>query len=271
MKLTLLIAALLAVILAWLCPGTARAQPWIPAAGQGTAKPMVRLFSGDTSFPSSGFTTRAVASSKQSSTQLRLTGIAGLGHGLALTYDLRWGNVRTSKRARSVSSSGLQDEEFGLGYGLTQTDFFANAIVFNVVLPAGQTKPAPAQGTGRWAVEPDFEVGVQNSRFSASLQAGPRVFLDGNAVQLRTELDLAARATPRLTLTGSVFFVDTPQIAHTLPPGASGEIYNLLRLGMGVEYQLTQRFRPFFSYEANVAGKSIHAGSRFDVGIKVKY
>ena len=263
--------ALLGALLGGLGLGTAQADPWIPAAGHGAAKPAVRLFSGDTSFPSTGFTTSTVPASKQSITQLRLTGITGLGDGLALTYDLRWGNIQTSRHGQSASSSGLQDEEIGLAYGLTQTAFFADALTLNVVLPAGQTKPAPAQGTGRWALEPDFEAGLHYHRVSATLLAGPRVFLDGKAVQLRTELDLSARATPRLTFMGSVFFVDTPQSARSLPPGAQGEIYNLLRLGVGVEYRLTRCFRPFFMYETNVAGKGIHAGNRFDFGIAVKY
>ncbi len=246
-------------------------DPWIPAARHGTAKSMVRLFSGNSSFPSSGFSSTAVPSTKQSSTQLRLDGTAGLGQGLALDYDLRWGHIQTSGKGSSATSSGLQDEEIGLGYGLIQRPGFADALTLNLVVPAGQTKPGPAQGTGRWALEPDFEVGLHDQRFSASLLAGTRIFMDGNATQLRAELNLSARATQRLTITGSVFFADTPQSVHTLPPGAAGEIYNVLRLGAGVEYRLTNRFRPYFIYEANVAGRGIHAGNRLTFGIAVKY
>jgi hypothetical protein len=247
------------------------AEPWIPAAGHGTTKPMVRLFSANTSFPHTNFTNHTIPASKETMTQLRLTGTTGVGYGLALNYDLRWGTTQISKRGRSVTTSGLQDEEIGLGYGLTQTRLFADAIELNLVIPAGQTKPAPAQGTGRWAVEPDLDLGLHYGAFGATLLVGPRIFLDGNAIQFRTELDLAAHATPRLTFTGSVFFVDTAQTGSVPPPGASGELYNLLRLGLGVEYRLTDSLRPFFSYQDYVAGKGIHAGNRIEIGLVVKY
>ena len=253
----------------------ASADPWIPAAGHGVAKPMLRYFTGNTAFPSSGFTTRTTPSSKQTSVQLRITGALGLGHRLSLEYDLRGAWVQKSRvkhqQTLTSTSAGLQDQEIGLNYGLTQTPGFAQSVTFNIVIPAGQTKPSPGLGTGRWAVEPDYQLGLAHGPFAATLMIGPRVFLDGGATQLCTTLFLSARALPRLTLYGEVFYVRTIQQVHALPPGATGELYNLLRLGIGAEYRLTHRYRPFVAYERRIAGQSIHAGNRFIAGIAIHF
>ena len=251
------------------------ADPWIPPAGDGVTKPMIRFFSGNRSFPANGFTTGTVPASNETTTQFRITGVQGLGDGFSLEYDLRAARTQTSsyKHHKTITStaSGLQDQEIGLNYGLTQTPSFAQSIEFNVIAPTGRTKPSPSLGTGRWSVEPDYQLGLVHGPFSLSLIAGPRVFLDGGATQLRATLYLSVRPFPRVTLSSEIFVARTIQQARTLPPGAQGELYNLLRVGVGAEYRLTQRFRPFIAYETNVAGQGIHAGNRITVGVAVHF
>lgn len=251
------------------------ADPWIPAAGDGVVKPMVRLFHGNRAFPPTGFTTNTVPASSESATQYRITGVQGLGDGFSLEYDLRGARVRrfTDRHHVPVAdiSWGLQDEELGLNYGVVQTPHVAASVELNVVIPAGSTKPAPSLGTGRWALEPDYQLGVAQRWGSLSVILGPRIFLDGAATQLRTTIDMSARATRRLSFTGEMFFVRTIQHAGSIPPGARGELYNLLRFGAGAQYRLTHHLRPFFLYEINVAGKGIHAGSRIELGVALRY
>ncbi len=253
----------------------ARADPWIPAAGDGVVKPMVRLFHGNQAFPAGGFTTGTVRGSSESSTQYRITGVQGIGHDLSIEYDLRGGRVRSfaDRHHRPVASvsSGLQDEEIGLNYGLTQTPRFADSVTLNVIVPAGRTKPAPALGTGRWSVEPDFQAGISRPWGSLTMVTGARVFLDGAATQLRATIDLSLHLTRRLALTGEVFAVKTIRQASTIPPGAQGELYNLVRPAVGLTWRLTKTVRPFLLYEVNVAGEGIHAGSRVELGVAVHY
>jgi len=251
------------------------ADPWIPAAGEGVVKPMVRLFHGNRAFPPTNFTTNTVPASSESSTQYRVTGVQGLGGGFSLEYDLRGGRVRRFTDHHHVPvadiSWGLQDEEVGLNYGIVQTAHFAESAELNVIVPAGSTKPAPSLGTGRWALEPDYQLGAARRWGSLTIILGPRIFLDGDATQLRTTIDTSARATRRLSFTGEIFFVRTIQHSSTIPRGAHGELYNLLRFGAGAQYRLAHNFRPFFLYEINVAGKGIHAGSRLELGVAVHY
>lgn len=251
------------------------ADPWIPPAGSGVAKPMLRYFSGDTGFPANSFSSRTSPASKQDVIQFRIAGTLGLGHDLSLEYDLRGARVWEShtKHNHTITStaSGLQDQEVGLNYGLTQRKDFAQSIELNMVAPTGRSVPSPGLGSGRWAVEPDYQLGVKQGPFSATLIVGPRIFLDGNATQFRTTLDVAVHVAPRLTLSSEVFFVRTVQQAHVLPPGAGGELYNLLRLGVAAEYRLTRRLRPFVAYERNLAGQNIHAGNRFILGVAIHF
>ena len=253
----------------------AAANPWVPAAGHGVTKPQIRLFRGDRAYPPGGFTTKTIHASTESYTQFRLTGVQGIGHGLSIEYDLRAGHVDRSATHHGVTtdsiSTGLQDQEIGLNYGLVQTHRFADSVELNVVLPTGTTKPAPSLGTGRWALEPDFQAGIARRWGSVGIILGPRIFLDGNATQIRTTIDAEFRATHRLSLTGEIFFVRTIRQASALPPGARGEIYNLLRLGAGAQYRLTERFRPFLLDEVTVAGSGVHAGNRFEFGLAIHY
>lgn len=264
----LLAGALLPATRAW-------ADPWIPPAGSGVMKPMVRFFGSDRAFPASSFTARTVKASKETVIQPRITGVFGLGSDLSLEYDFRGASVRTSriKNHRDVvnSSTGPQDQEIGLNYGLTQAPDFAQSIAFNLVAPTGRVQPSPSLGTGRWSVEPDYQAGLRSGRFSATLILGPRVFLDGKATQLRSTVDLAVHALSRLTVFSEAFFVRTIQMAHTLTPSASGELYNLLRAKIGLTYRLTPRYRPFFAYEDDIAGRGIHAGQRITIGMAIHF
>ncbi|GLR67783.1 hypothetical protein GCM10010909_24640 [Acidocella aquatica] len=254
-----------------LTSGAALADPWIPAPGDGVIKPEVRLYSADHHFSPSHFSTSTTPSSKLNLNQFRISGVAGIGYNLSLEYDLRFAQARLSHLGTTHTSTGVQDQELGLNYGLTQTQAFADSLTFNVIFPTGAPKPAPALGTGRWAVEPDAQFGLHEGPLTATLIAGPRVFLDGGATQLRAELDLSARATQRLSFTGTVFFVNTIQQQHVLSSADQGEIYNLLRLGIGAQYRLTPIFRPFIEYDADIAGKSMHAGQRIIAGVAIHY
>jgi hypothetical protein len=250
---------------------TAAADPWIPAAGHGTVKPMVRLYSADRSFSASGFGTNTKLGSKLNVNQFRVVGVTGLGHDLSFEYDLRLAQARSSRGGVTSTNTGLQDQEVGLNYGLTQTLNFADSVGLNVILPTAPTKPVPPLGAGRWAIEPDAQFGLKHGPATLTVIAGPRFFVDGNAVQLRTEADLSMRATPRLTFTGTVFFVSTLRKSPVLPIAASGEDYNLLRLGIFAEYRITSNFRPFIGFEQYIAGKNGHAGQRVTLGVAIHF
>lgn len=266
--------ALLATTLAapWRC---ALADPWVPAAGDGEVKPMIHLFEGNRAFPAGGFTSATVPASRQTSTQYRLTGVQGIGGGFSIEYDLRGARLRDLANVHHVPtprvSSGLEDEEIGLNYGLMQRPAFADSITFNVLIPAGRSKAVPALGTGRWAAEPDFQAGLAGGWGYVTLLAGPRVFLDGNATQLRATLDLSVRVTHRISVIGELFAVKTLKQGAVIAPGAQGELYNLIRPAVGVSLQVTPRLRPFLLYEVNVAGEGLHAGSQVELGIALHY
>ncbi len=258
-------------------PGTAWADPWIPTAGTGTAKPMIRLSGADRAFPASGFTTTSQPSSAATQTQLRITGVHGLGYGFSLEYDFRGAFLHNSKRKGKndivTNSSGLQDQKLGLNYGLIQTPSFANSVTFNIVIPTGSNSRSPALGSGQWAVEPDYQMGVTfaGGRGFSTLQIGPRVFTDGVATQVRTYLNVGYKPIDRLTLVGSAFYVRTIVNRTRVPVNDTGELYNLLRFGVTAEYQATKRLRPFVAFETNVAGKGIHASQRLTIGLAIRY
>ena len=253
----------------------ALADPWVPAAGSGEVKPMIRLFEGNRAFPAGGFTTSTVPASSATMTQYRLTGIQGLGDGLSIEYDVRGARLRNQTNVNHIPtphvSAGLQDEEIGVNYGLTQQPSFADSVELNMIIPAGRSKAVPAMGTGRWATEPDFQAGFAGGWGDITLTTGPRVFLDGNATQVRATLDLSVRLTHRLSLLGEVFAVKTFRQSAKLPPGAQGEIYNLIRPAVGVSWRITPRLRPFLLYEVNLAGAGLHAGSQIEFGLALHY
>ena len=258
-----------------LLAGPAAADPWIPAAGDGTIKPMIRLFDANEAFPAKAFTTNRNPSGTQTKTEYRLTGVQELGGNFSLEYDLRAALVRKSdlKHHHTVSTKawGLEDQKIGLNYGLRQTPGFADSLELNVVLPTGSAGSSPALGTGRWAIEPDYQIGVASGRFSASLMVGPRQFLDGAVTQLRADGHIGFRATPRLTLAGTLFYVRSIQQRSYLPPSVRGELYNRFRLGAAAVFAVTKQIRPFVAYEVDVAGQGIHAGERITFGLAFHY
>lgn len=258
-------------------PGVARADPWIPAKGHGVVKPMLRYFSANKAFSSSQFGSTTYPSSQQRETQFRVTGTQGIGGRLSIQYDLRGGASQKTRHHAGQTitnrSSGLEDQEIGLNYGLRQSASFADSIALNVVIPTGSTTRVPALGAGKAAIEPDYQVGTSHGPMFATLLVGPRIFVGGGAIQLRTSVSLGYRLTPRLRLGGTLFYVRTihRQQAITTYPG---EIYNLLRLGVRLEYRPQGNFRqwrPFLAYEDSVAGQGIHAGKRIVLGLAVHY
>ncbi|MDE3210975.1 MAG: hypothetical protein KGM46_09555 [Pseudomonadota bacterium] len=265
------------VLLSSGCPVLAQASPWVPAKGHGVVKPMLRYFSANDAFSSTTFGSSTYPSSRQQETQLRITGVQGIGGRLSIQYDLRGGALQKTRQHAGHTitnrSSGLEDQEVGLNYGLRQTASFADSIALNVVLPTGSTTRVPALGTGKAAIEPDYQVGIRRGPLFATLLGGARIFVAGGAIQLRTSANLGYRVTPRFSLGGSLFYVRTihrQQAAIRNP----GEIYNLLRLGVGLQYHPRGQFRhwrPFLTYEDSVAGQGIHAGKRIVLGVSVHY
>ncbi|MDA3913546.1 hypothetical protein [Oleiagrimonas sp.] len=258
-------------------PGLAQADPWIPARGHGVVNPMLRYFSANNAFSGTQFGTGTSPSSQQRETQFRFTGTQGIGGRLSIQYDLRGGALQKTRHHAGQTitsrSSGLEDQEVGLNYGLRQTASFADSIALNVVLPTGSATRVPALGAGKAAIEPDYQIGINRGLMFVTLLAGPRIFVGGGAIQLRTSANLGYRVSPRFSLGGSLFYVRTihRQQAITINPG---EIYNLLRLGVRLQYHPSGHFRqwrPFLTYEDSVAGQGIHAGKRIVLGVSVHY
>ena len=258
-------------------PGLAQAGPWIPAKGHGVVKPMLRYFSANNAFSSTKFGTTTYPSSQQRETQFRVTGTQGIGGRLSVEYDLRAGALQKTRHHAGQSitnrSSGLEDQEIGLNYGLRQSASFADSIALNVVIPTGSSTRVPALGAGKAAIEPDYQIGIDRGPMFATLLVGSRIFTGGGAIQLRSSINVGYRVTPRFRLGGTMFYVRTVQrqSAITTYPG---EIYNLLRLGVRMEYRPEGKFsqwRPFLAYEDSVAGQGIHAGKRIVLGLSVHY
>jgi len=265
------------LVLSSASPGLAQADPWIPAKGHGVVKSMLRYFSANNAFSSTKFGPTTYPSSQQRETQFRVTGTQGIGGRLSIQYDLRGGALQKTRHHAGQTitsrSSGLEDQEIGLNYGLRQTASFADSIALNVVIPTGSTTRVPALGAGKAAIEPDYQIGISRGPMFATLLAGPRIFVGGGAIQLRTSFNLGYRVTPRFRVGGTLFYVRTihRQQAITTHPG---EIYNLLRLGVRLEYRPQGTFsqwRPFVAYEDSVAGQGIHAGKRIVLGVSIRY
>lgn len=256
-------------------PGIAFANPWIPARGDGVVKPMVRMFSGNTAYPASSFTTSTIPASSESATQLRVTGVAGLGGGFSLEYDLRAGRQQVDRirhhQSISNTASGLEDQEIGINYGLTQSKDFADSLTVNAVIPTGSSTSVPALGTGHFAIEPDYQVGIARGRFAATMAVGARVFTDSGVTQFRGTFYASARVLPRISLFGTAFASRTMQSASGLPLTDQSEVYNIVRLGGGAEYRFTPALRPFIKYEQTIAGQAVHAGGRIALGVAIRY
>ncbi len=205
----------------------------------------------------------------------RITGTQGIGGRFSIEYDLRAARlekIRYKRGSRVMqSASGLEDQEVGLNYGLRQGRGFADSIELNVVAPTGRASGVPQLGAGHAALEPDYQFGVARGRFFATVLTGARVFVDGAATQLRTDIDVGFHATSRIELAGTLFFVRTVVRNAPLPPADAGERYDLLRPGVRIRYRVSRHFKPFLEYEDAVAGKAIHAGRRITVGFAVDY
>jgi hypothetical protein len=253
----------------------ARADPWIPAAGDGRIEPMVRFFDATQAFSPSGFGTATQPSSEVRYSMYRITGTQGIGGRLSIEYDLRAANlekIRYKRGSRLIeSASGPEDQEIGLNLGLHQRRGFADSIELNVIAPTGRVSGSPQLGTGHAALEPDYQLGIARGRFLATVTTGARVFVDGAAAQLRTDVDVGFHVTRNIELAGTLFFVRTLVRNSPLPAADAGERYDLLRPGVRIRYRVSRLFRPYLEYEDDVAGKAIHAGRRITVGFTVDY
>lgn len=269
------LAPVLAALILAAHPQGVRADPWIPGTGQGVVEPMVRFYRASRAFPADRFTTSTQPSSTEEETQYRVIGRHGIGHGLSIEYDLRAGTaekIRYKHKKRITSdASGLEDQVVGLNFGLRQSRHFADSATFNVVFPTGSRTSVPALGSGNWAVEPDYQLGIAHGPVTATLLMGPRLFLDGGATQLRASLWVGTGVSPRLSVAGTLFYARTVGVRSPVSAADQGELYNLLRLGARFGYKISRKVKPFLAYEVNVAGKGIHAGQRFTVGVALRY
>ncbi|MDE2397785.1 MAG: transporter [Burkholderiales bacterium] len=253
----------------------AHAAPWVPDAGSGSTRLMLRHYDATRAFLPGQYGTSSQPGSEQRYSQLRVTGRHGLGHGLALEYDLRGARAekirtRHAKITRS-SATGVEDQEVGLNLALTQRPEFADSVSLNLVVATGSATTVPALGVGHNALEPDFQAGWAGARWRVSAQAGARVFFDSGVTQMRADLDLGLRLAPRWQLGASLFYVRTVGGRSPLPPTDSGERYDLLRPGIRLEYRATPQLRPYVEYEQDLAGQGQHAGRRFTLGLSHAY
>lgn len=267
------------------CGAIARtwADPWIPAAGSGKIKSVLRVYRSDRVFSTTHFG-RATdpSTSTLASTQLKVTGNYGLGHRWALQYDLSAAQNRKTKTKKGVttdsSSAGLKDEVIGIARGLRQGDRFADAVAFNIVLPTGSASSTPRLGVGHTAIEPDYMFGVKHNfgprQASLSLMLGPRFFFNGHVTQWRMTGEAATALRPHVDIFGTVFYARTfgssNNISDSQNPDAAEE-YNLLRAGVGLRFSLAKNIKPLIEYETDLAGKNIHAGHRWVLGMSWRY
>lgn len=259
------------------------ADPWIPAAGTGKIKPVLRFYRSDRAFSAAYFGSETFpGTSKISETQLKITGEHGLGKGWALQYDLRAAQESKTKTKKNKSTtytaSGVQDQEIGLVRGLRQGDAFADAIALNIILPTGSASSNPQLGVGHTAIEPDYQFGIKRHfgrRLAyGSFSIGPRMFFNSSVTQWRVTADVGTRLLRAVDVFGTLFYARTVGVNSTPPstenPNAS-EVYNLLRGGLGLRFSLSKNIRPIVEYETDLAGRSIHAGKRLVLGMSWRY
>ena len=236
---------------------------------------MVRFFDATQAFSPTAFGTATLPSSEERYSMYRITGTQGVGGRLSIEYDLRAANfekIRYKRGTRVVqSASGLEDQEIGLNLGLHQRRDFADSIELNVIAPTGAASGSPQLGAGHAALEPDYQIGIARGRLFVTAMAGARVFVDGAAAQLRTDIDVGLHVTPRIELAGTVFFVRTVVRHEPLPLTDAAERYDVLRPGVRIRYRVNRHFKPYLEYEKDVAGKGIHAGRRITLGFTVDY
>lgn len=246
-------------------------------------KTEVRLYRSDRAFSASSFGTSTQPShTKYDEIQLKVTGEHGLGNGWAVQYDLRAAKDTKTKTKHQLSTAhtayGLQDQEIGLVRGLRQGSSFADALALNVILPTGSTSSTPQLGVGHTALEPEYQFGLRH-RFGrryvyASFSVGPRVFLNSGVTQWRGSADVGTQLFPKVGIFGVLFCARTlgasSALAGETNPNAA-EDYNLLRAGIGLRFRVSKQLRPIIEYESDLAGRSIHAGSRIVLGVSWRY
>lgn len=254
---------------------TVHADAWSQPAGRGSIDLMLRQFDAARVFLPDQFGPTTLPGSELRYTMVRLAGVHGLGARLSVQYDLRAARiekVRTHHGVRTVTSStGLQDQQIGLTYALTQRADFADSVAVNVIAATGSVSAAPSLGVGHTAVEADLLMGLAGRRWRISLMAGSRIFLDGAAAQMRVEFDASTRLSRRVELGVILFYVRTLALKSPLRSVDRSERYDLFRPGVRFKYRVTSRFKPFVEYEQAVAGRDIHAGRRVTVGVTYSY
>lgn len=270
-----LLLSVSAALAATVLPLLARADPWIPPPADGSVEPMVRFFDATREFSPSSFGTSTQPSSEERYVMYRIIGTHGIGGRLSIEYDLRAAHAEKIRYRNGTrleqSITGPEDQEIGLNLGLRQRQSFADSIELNVIAPTGRVSGSPQLGAGHTALEPDYQIGIARGPVIATVKTGARVFLDGAAAQLRTDVDVGFHVTPRIEVAGTLFFVRTIVRTSPLPPADAAEQYDLLRPGVKIRYRVSHLFKPYFEYEDEVAGKGIHAGSRFTIGFAVDY
>jgi len=255
----------------------ANAGAWIPAAGTGQVTSMFRYSYADRAFPTDSFSRKSHPSTKERKSQIRVTGEHGLGNGFSLDYDLRYGFLSHSKIKKGATTvttnGGFQDQRVGINYGLRQEKSFADAIGLGIVVPGSSSGSQPALDSGQWALEPIYRLGFKPgfADLTVNVDLGTRTFLDGGATQFRTNVELTTPISRRFRLIGKMFFVRTARMSNFDNTRDRGELYDLLRLGIGVQYRLTSKIEPVLAYESDIAGMSQHADHRFTAGVKFKY
>lgn len=260
----------------------ARADPWLPPAGTGKVKAVVRSYHADRTFSASGWGSETFPSkTRYRENSLKVTGLHGLGDGWALQVDLRAASVRKTKQKKNVettqSASGLQDQLIGLVRGLRQGEGFADAVALNAVFPIGSTSSTPQLGVGHFAIEPQYLFGIRH-RFGSrtaygSFSVGPRLYLAGHVAQWRATARAGIILVPKVDLFGTLFYARTRTrnaAVATVDPNAS-EVYNLLRGGVGFQFAISKSVRPTIAYETDLAGRDIHAGRRIVAGLSWRY
>lgn len=256
---------------------SAQAGAWIPAPGHGYFEPMLRFSTANRSFPSGSFSTSTTPSSKRRTNQIRITGEHGLGQRFSLDYDLRFAYETRSKTKKGITTStdlsGLEDGRIGLNYGVLQFKHFAEAVGLGVVFPGTSIDATSPLSGGHWALEPIYRLGFKPDfwNLTINLDVASRVFLNGGAVQFRTNLEVNVPVFHGVSLIGKLFFVRSVRMNGYNDLRDRGERYDLLRLGVGTQFRLTKYIRPAVVYEPDIAGMSQHASQRFTIGVKFKY
>lgn len=247
----------------------------LPSAGSGKVKIQTRFYRAGSVFSPTSFGTGKVASRSTVSGRLtKINGEYGLNNNWALLIHARFASLDKTKKRKTSSAFGFQDQVIGLERGFRQEAAFTDAVDFKVVIPTGSTKSIPQLGTGHWAIEPDYGFAFTHhfrKRFVyANSWVGTRIFPDSGATQLRITSESGGRAFSKVNAFGTLFLSRTlegedPAATGGIPDAT--ELYDLLRVGGGVEFAEWKSIRPMFAYQTDVAGQGIHAGSRIVFGM----